>query len=479
MGRARLVGVVALALVGARAARAQTPPVDAPAPEGDASARAESQAAAALRAAQELEVQLVELRRDLDAFARERASYDDLRRRMDALDARRAEARTFGDWASLSGGGDGVRFVQNGFVVRSPDNRFSMRPGLRFQALYEGAVAHGVTPGQPAPDLSTLRLAHAELLFEGHAVSQRFEYRFELDFADPAASYVKDAFVQWRFGHDVALRAGRFFVPFGLQARTWNGFLELVDVAQPTAAFGLDRDVGLAVVGRPLAGRLQYQLAVMNGPRACPIKPTSTLACDTIDLAYGARIVAAPFGPPPLYEGALERHSRPAVSVGGSIYYGLVPTDARARMGNAAAPLDVDGDFRVDNVGVWQAAAELRAVWRGASLQAEWLGRREQPGAGQTERTFWGAYAQGSYFVLPRRLQLAARASRGDQPLYGVAFLDRLQRGSRTTEESVAVSYYASGHAAKLQLDYTHRSTPDALAASSEDRVRIAAQLGF
>ncbi|MDB4983582.1 MAG: phosphate-selective outer rane channel, partial [Myxococcales bacterium] len=258
------------------------------------------------------------------------------------------------------------------------------------------------------------------------------------------------------------------------------GYLEFVDVAQPTAAFSLDRDVGLAVVGRPLAGRLQYQVAILDGRSTpCPVKPTVTLACDVIDPAFAARVVAAPFGPLPFFEGDGARHEHPLVSLGVSGAYGLVPTDVRARSGNDAAALDLDGDYRVDNVSVWQAAAELRAIFRGASLQAEWLGRREHPGAGLPERSFWGAYAQGSYFVIARRLQLAARFSRGDQPNYGVAALERLQRGTRVTEESGAVSFYARGHDAKLQLDYTHRAIPDAFAATSEDRVRVAAQLAF
>ena len=49
------------------------------------------------------------------------------------------------------------------------DNRFLMRPGLRLQSVYEGTLARGTSAGEATPDLSTLRLAHAELIFEGHA----------------------------------------------------------------------------------------------------------------------------------------------------------------------------------------------------------------------------------------------------------------------------------------------------------------------
>ena len=50
------------------------------------------------------------------------------------------------------------------------------------------------------------------------------------------------------------------------------------------------------LVGRPLASRLQYEFAVTNGSG-------TAAANDNVDLAYTARIVAAPFGPLPMSEG--------------------------------------------------------------------------------------------------------------------------------------------------------------------------------
>jgi hypothetical protein len=176
-------------------------------------------------------------------------------------------------------------------------------------------------------------------------------------------------------------------------------------------------------------------------------------------------VVAAPFGPLPMYEGDLEGQRRPLLSVGVSGAYLLLPTDIRARTDVPNAPLDVDGNGHVDNVGVWQGAVELRATWRGASLQAEWFGRRELPGVGQSDRSFWGGYVQGGYFVLPHHLQAVARLGRSDLPLY--------------TEATGGVSAYLHGHDAKLQVDYTHLSSPDALSAPTVNRIRAAVQLAF
>jgi phosphate-selective porin OprO/OprP len=377
-------------------------------------------------------------------------------------------------------GHDGLRFSRDGFAVRSPGNRFLLRPGLRLQGLYEWDVASAGQQDLVGPESSTFSLRHAELLFEGHAFDPRFEYRLELDFAETTPTIPKDAFVQWIFLRSFGVRVGQFKVPFGLQTQYWNALLELVDVAGATTAFTLDREVGVELVGRPLAGRLQYHVSATNGPRTpCPATPGVGPQCDAVDLAYAGRVVAAPFGPLPLSEGDLEDSHRPLLSVGVSGAYFLLPTDVRARTNDASAPLDINLDHRVDNVGVVQGGVELRGLFRGASLQAEWLGRREQPGVAGPDRSYWGGYAQAGYFVLAHHLQAVARVGRTDLPAYGESLIARSLHGSRTTEETVGLNAYLHGHGAKLQVDYTHASTPDATSAPTLNRIRAALQLAF
>jgi hypothetical protein len=492
-GRAALAAIVVLLprALAAQTAEAGSPPPAAPtaSPEAPAlhdgapteAARDEAAGAAAQRATQELEARVIELQRALDATERERASFDDLRRRMDELEAREAASRRGapGDWMSFPSGADGLRFSRDGLVIRSPGNMFLLRPGLRLQSLYEWDVASAGQQDLVAPESSTFSLSHAELLFEGHAFDPRFEYRLELDFAETKPAIPKDAFVQWLFTRSFGVRVGQFKVPFGLQTQYWNALLEFVDVAGATTAFSLDRDVGVELIGRPLAGRLQYQVSATNGPRApCPAVPGGP-QCDVIDLAYAARIVAAPFGPLPPHEGDLEGQPRPLVSIGVSGAYFLLPTDVRERTNDATAPLDINLDHHVDNVGVVQGGVELRALFRGASLQAEWLGRREQPGAAGPDRSYWGGYAQAGYFVLPHHLQAVARFGRTDLPGYGESLIARSLQGSRTTEETVGLNAYLHGHGAKLQVDYTHATTPDATSAPTLNRIRAALQLAF
>ena len=448
------------------------------APAGDAGIRAATEAAAAQRATQDLEAQMIQLRRAQEALERERASYDDVRRRLDELDARLAEAErrqaadTTGAMAASDGGG--LRFRDDGFVIRSPDKRFMLRPRFWIQALYDGEIASQGSADPATPDVSSFSVAHAQAIAEGHVGAPAFEYRLQLDFARPrpTGQVVLDAFVQWRISPMLAVRAGNFKVPDGLQRNLWRAELQFADVSAPMAAFSLERDTGIEEIGKPLAGRLQYEVAVLNGSGMLT-------GNDNRAFAYTARVVAAPFGPLPGGEGDYEHHEKPLLSVGVSGYYNLLPTDIRARYNDPTANVDVNNDGRVDNVAVWQGGVEARAVWRGFAAQAEGFGRIEDPGEAASARHFWGAYVQASGFIIRQRLELAGRVGRTDLPMYGATADARARAGNRVDEEAGALNAYLRGRLIKIAVDYTHQTARDATSAPEVHRVRAIAQLGF
>jgi hypothetical protein len=292
---------------------------------------------------------------------------------------------------------------------------------------------------------------------------------------------INDAFVQWRVMRSLGIRVGQFKVPFGMQRQYWSGELEMTDISTAMKAFSLERDIGVMLLGRPLAGRLAYEVGIVNGSGV--VAPDNNTAFtyrgvpnDNIDFAYAARIVAAPFGPLPSSEGDVEGHDRPLVSGGIAGFYNLRRTDILAHNPNGS--LDVDGDGKIDNIAVWQGGVELRAIWRGASLQAEGFGRLERPGAAGPDRTYWGGYVQASYFILPHHLQVAGRIARSDQPYFGVDDVEYKLRGDRIDEQALGLNAYLRGHHAKLQVDYTHLA-PRTTEMPDVHRLRAAIQLWF
>ncbi|HSY39025.1 MAG TPA: porin [Polyangia bacterium] len=452
-------------------APATAPPLDA------ATTPADIQAAAAQRAAQQAEAQVIELRRQLEALERQRAGYDDVRGRLDQLDAHQREI----DRQAAAGEANPpessvVRFRDDGVDIRSPDNGFYLHPMVRIQAIYTGAIVSQGAQDPAPPDVSGFSLGRAEMILEGHVGGPFFQYRLQVDAAESPS--LKDAYVAWHPIRMLSIWAGQFKVPYGLQRQYWKAELEFVNISAPMAAFSLERDLGLMVIARLIPGRLTVQAGLLNGSGA-------NVPNDNFDLAYALRVVATPFGVLPQSEGDIEGHVRPLLSVGAAGYYNLAPTDvvARCDLPNACPSIpmpvaDSDGDGRVDNVAVWQGGFELRALWRGAALQGELFGRLEDPGSAGPARSYWGAYVQGSYFLLPHKLQVAARAGHTDLPLYGATAEQRLLAGSSQNEQSAVVSSYLRGHRVKAQVQYSHL-TSDGQTAPTANRIQAAVQVGF
>jgi hypothetical protein len=478
-GRTAAIGLLLsfLATPAARAAdsptAAATPPAAAttatpPAAEAGA---AETQAAAAQREAQEAEARVIELGRQIEALERQRASYDDVRRRLDKIDARQGEIDRQAAAARDANPPETsvIRFRDGGIDIRSPDNGFYLHPMVRVQAIYTGVVASRGAQDLAPPDVSSFSLGRAEMILEGHVGGPFFQYRLQLDAAESPS--LKDAYVAWHPLRMLSIEAGQFKVPYGLQRQYWKADLEFVGLSTPMAAFSLERDLGLLLVGRLVPGRLTVQAGILNGAGA-------NVPNDNLELAYALRIVATPFGPLPTTEGDIEGHVRPLLSVGAAGYSSLVPTDIVARFGLPPAAADSNGNGRIDNVALWQGGLELRALWRGAALQAELFSRLEDPGTAGTNRTYSGGYVQGSCFLLPHRLQLAARVGHTDLPLYGATVAQRQLAGTYQNEQSGAVSAYVRGHRIKVQMDYSHL-TSDGQTAPSANRLQAAVQVGF
>src|SRR5262249_1064393 len=157
-------------------------------------------------------------------------------------------------------------------------------------------------------------------------------------------------------------------------------------------------------------------------------------------------------------EGDAEGSETPLVSIGASFLYNLLPTDA-AQVGLSP---DVDGNGKLDNVALWEAGGELAARWRGASLQGELFHRRlhygaaAPPAVGNDRLTTGGGYVQAGYFVLPHRVELAARYSYAQPIAFGLDSALRPAVPAVRHEVTWGVSYLIVGRTIRAQAEYSY-----------------------
>ena len=437
---------------------------------------------ASQRSVAELEARLERLSAEL-AQTRERNATDaDVRRVIDSLQVQVAELERrvaslrvrSEDVASGFPAGAHASY-EEGFTLRGNDEGLLLRLNAWTQVRFEATDVEDARETANASDHSTFTLPRTRLDLSGNAFLPQLAYRFFVDLAQSPS--LLEAWAEWSPRPWLALRAGRFQTPFSRQHLVAENRFQLTDRADATDAFRPDRDLGLQAGTTLWDGRFRAQVAMQNGSRG--------LANDNIDFAYSAHVVVDPLGAmSSSSEGDAEGSETPLVSIGASLLYNLLPTDA-AQVGLSP---DVDGNGKLDNVALWEAGAELAARWRGASLQGELFYRRLDYGAapstvGPDRLTTWGGYAQAGYFVLPHRIEIAARYSYA-QP---IAFeLDSSLRPAVPEvhhEVTGGASYLIVGRAIRLHAEYSYledENVPEIGGHSRPSkRVRFQLQVGF
>ncbi len=349
---------------------------------------------------------------------------------------------------------------------------------VRVQAIYTGAVASQGAQDPSRPDLSGFSLGHAEMILEGHVGGPFFQYRLQVDAAESPS--LKDAYVAWHPIRMLSIWAGQFKVPYGLQRQYWKAELEFVE------HLGAHGRVLAGARPRPDAHRPAGPWAPDRAGRRSSTAPAPTSPTTTSIWRTPLRIVATPFGPLPQSEGDIEGHVRPLLSVGAAGYYNLAPTDvvARCDIPNACPSIpmplaDSDGDGRVDNVAVWQGGLELRALWRGAALQARAASAGSRIRARRAPRAATGAPTS-------RRATSCCLTACRWRRAWGTPICRSTARPPNSacwpaaprTSRAPGLHAYLRGHRVKVQVDYSHL-TSDGQTAPSANRIQAAVQVGF
>ncbi len=368
---------------------------------------------------------------------------------------------------------------KKGLFFQSKDKKFSMKTRIRMQPRYE------YTANDNKADDSTFRMRRLKFSWEGNAFSKNLSYKVQIvPTASKSEDFLEDAALTYKVADEFKFNFGQFKVPYNRQQITSSGRQQFPDRSLASDEFRfstIDRattttctfpgggtvagvgiacgsgatastsdkdtarkfhyDLGAMFQGELFNKKLEYNLAFTNGSGLNRTNANK-------DLLYTGRLVWNVLGQYGYSESDVEGSEHPALMIGAS------------------------GGYNVQDVTktkILQAGGELGFKYKGASLQAEYFLRHNNPTGTAKSTKDHGYYAQAGYFVIPNHLEIAARAS---QYLKAGA-------SNNKSEYTGAVNYYFFGHDLKLQGDYSYLPRQESSGNLADHRFRLQLQAWF
>jgi phosphate-selective porin len=355
---------------------------------------------------------------------------------------------------------------------------------------FEGRFASGAIDDR-------FRLRRARIYLTGEFAEQ-FDFKLEGEFEQSdvtltvrdatgrtlAANSTRTAFgatdiwANWHRYPEFQIRAGQYKAPFGLEQLTPDTKLFLTERSQVTSALTPERQVGVEVWGKPFTNAfpeqkdlLTYRLGMFNG------NGRNNAVNDNDEYMYAGRIELQPWKGKVAGQdlwmklGANALHSRDAA---GTVLSpaGTLRVNSDGSMSSFAAPSAAERDG-------WGVDATFH--WGPFDLIAEYLSEsfdgRTVNGILPTFTDFnaEGYYVQGSYFIIPKKLQVVAKYEHFNPAQIIDDNLDSITGG---------VNYYIHGDDVKLMANYIHtwsnfRDARPNLGQSDFDEVILRLQVMF
>ncbi|HHT9123611.1 MAG TPA: porin [Candidatus Wunengus sp. YC63] len=334
--------------------------------------------------------------------------------------------------------------------IRSPDDNYTLNLGGRLQFRY---TYKDKDEDFDQSDVQDINLRRARLYFGGNIYTKFIHYYVELD-GDKYNVGLRDFYIYVTPIEELNGKFGYFKVPFNRQRMTTSGKLLLQDRSIANDAFTQDRDYGLDLYGKPFGGHMEYHAAVFQGAG----QDFSGLNNgDNIDneLLYVLSLRYNPFGKYDYYDETDVKYT----------------DKLKATIGASVAFNAKDKDEKLENTDTIAGVVDLGIRYRGFTWDSDYFVRTEDPeGDGDTVDSD-GFYTQAGYFVLPKKLEVAARYSMVD-PNTDVS--DDLQK-----EYTLGLNYYFRAHRSKIQSDFGHYVTDGKDEDKEENRVRVQYQIVF
>ncbi|HEY4231415.1 MAG TPA: porin, partial [Thermoanaerobaculia bacterium] len=365
-----------------------------------------------------------------------------------------------------------IQYVEGrGIVFRSPDNLFEASLGFNLQVRFAHFDLDPTTV--TGSDADEFRVRRFKLYLSGFALDPRLTWRFQADFAAPSDRILDDAWLNWRFSDAASVQGGQYKTPFARQELYNDGIIQFPERALATDAFKPSRDIGVMLAGNFLKNQLAYQAGVFGG------NGQNTLRASDHVMPM-LRLLWNPLGEVGLGEADLQNHEEPAISFGAAGFHNTL--EKVSDTGFEAAPLNYAGaagwlgrNARLfttgEQVSIQSGGLEGQFKWRGFSVQGEYFVGQALGKDSRVKLFAYGYYGQAGYFILPCKLDVAAR--------YSLVDYNRNTVNDSVSIVSAVSNYYFRRHSLKVTFDYsrTHRQRPLPAEPANDQSFIIQAQL--
>jgi phosphate-selective porin OprO/OprP len=328
---------------------------------------------------------------------------------------------------------------KNGVYIKTPDDRYSLKMNVGVQPLFSYRV------NEDQDDQSTFRVRRARYYASGNAFYPWLKYSTQLTLEGGSAA-LRDAFLEASYLDYLKPRAGQYKVPFDREFLDSGFALPFIERSIASSQFSLQRDVGFQLSGTVLGKHLNYAAGVFNGSGANQNNINN-------DYMYVGRLVWEPFGHYPYAQPLVgtKKDMLLALGVAGAYLPGLAPGERKS----LAGPLGNTNIVPVKS-DVYELTTDLAFKYKSFSMEAGYYFRNIDPQQSTNlypSTDAWGMYAQGGYFVIPDKLEFAARYSYidPDNPTG--------KSTSREHEATFGLNYYIWGQRIKAQLNYSYFKT--------------------
>ncbi len=354
----------------------------------------------------------------------------------------------------------------NGFYIKSSDDTFLLNITGMMQVRWIGTNRQTdnrrLQGRNKQDDINGFEVQYMVLNFDGYIHTPKLTYLISvIGDTDQAHSWeTYYAQVNYEVVEEFVVSAGILDLPQGFNALTADHKQLFVDRALAEETFGLGASIGVAISGL-LFDKLEYAAGVFNGV-GNPSDSPSREQLDT-NFAYAASLIYhilgdgvgddetdLPYSKDPLWDVGMSFAYNDDNGDDETSFFYTVPD--RIRRGRGIGGY---GEADLTGTDYFQFGAHTAFRYRGFSLTAEWYLRTVDSDdewsewqllTGRSDSMhFQGGYVQAGYFIIPKKLEAAARMG-------GIWDAD----GDNGWEYTFGVNYYPfQSHSFKIQADFT------------------------